>query len=138
MTTTLDFESFVDADSLGRNIGDKFREWDTFRKPWVEQTKTLRNYVYATDTKTTANAILPWSNTTTTPKITQIYDNLNANYFATLFPAMNWMKWKGDDRESNIKRKREVIQSYMENKVRQSNFVNTCHELLGDWVLYGN
>ena len=138
MTTTLDFESLIDADSLGMAIGEQWRSWDTFRSRWIEQTKELRNYVYATDTTTTGNAILPWSNTTTTPKLTQIYDNLNANYFATLFPSQKWMRWEADDQASASKQKVDVIQSYMENKVRQSNFVNTSYNLLSDWVLYGN
>lgn len=138
MTTTLDFEALVDADSLGVAIGNQWREWDTFRSSWKEQTKELRNYLYATDTKSTANAVLPWSNTTTTPKLTQIYDNLNANYFATLFPSQKWMRWEADDANSAAKSKRDVIQAYMENKVRQSNFVNTAYQLLSDWVTYGN
>jgi len=138
MTTTLDFESLIDADSLGIAIGNQYREWDNLRRSWVEQTKELRNYVFATDTTTTGNAILPWSNTTTIPKLTQIKDNLEANYFATLFPSQNWMRWEPADAPSASKQKRDVIQNYMENKVRQSNFVNTSHQLLSDWVLFGN
>lgn len=138
MTTTIDFENLIDADSLGVAIGNQWREWDMLRRPWIEQTKELRNYLYATDTTTTGNAILPWSNTTTTPKLTQIADNLNANYFATLFPNMQWMRWEADDVEGANKEKRDVIQAYMENKVRQGDFVNTAYELLNDWVMYGN
>ena len=138
MTTTLDFESLVDADSLGVAIGNQWREWNTFRSGWIEQTKELRNYIYATDTTTTSNQILPWSNVTTTPKLTQIYDNLNANYFATLFPSQLWMRWEADDANAASKQKKDIIQSYMENKVRQSQFVNTSYNLLSDWVLYGN
>ena len=138
MTTTLDFENLIDADSLGVAIGNQYREWDMLRRPWIEQTKELRNYVFATDTTTTGNAILPWSNTTTIPKLTQIKDNLEANYFATLFPAQNWMRWEPADAPSATKKKRDIIQSYMENKVRQGNFVNTCYTLLTDWIITGN
>lgn len=138
MTTTLDFENLIDADSLGVAIGNQWREWDEYRRPWIAQTKELRNYVFATDTTTTGNAILPWSNTTTIPKLTQIKDNLEANYFATLFPAQNWMRWEPADADSATKKKRDVIQNYMENKVRQGNFVNTCYTLLTDWIIYGN
>lgn len=138
MTTTLDFENLVDADSLGVAIGNQWRQWDMYRRPWIESTKELRNYVFATDTTTTGNAILPWSNTTTIPKLTQIKDNLEANYFATLFPAQNWLRWEPSDAPSATKKKRDVIQNYMENKVRGSNFVNTCYTLLTDWIIYGN
>jgi len=138
MTTTLDFENLVDADSLGVAIGEQWREWDMYRRPWIEQTKELRNYVFATDTTTTGNAILPWSNTTTIPKLTQIKDNLEANYFATLFPSQNWMRWEPADAPAATKKKRDIIQNYMENKVRQSNFVNTAYTILTDWIIYGN
>jgi hypothetical protein len=48
------------------------------------------------------------------------------------------MRWEADDRSSNIRDKRNVIQAYMENKIRQSDMVNTCSDLLYDWIQYGN
>tara|TARA_R100001509_G_scaffold35978_3_gene19144 strand:- start:5161 stop:6900 length:1740 start_codon:yes stop_codon:yes gene_type:complete len=135
---TIDIENLIDPDNLAVEIADKWRLWHQLRNHWVEGTKELRNYLYATDTTTTANAILPWSNTTTTPKITQIADNLHANYFATLFPQQNWMRWEADSRDAAVKAKRDIIQSYMENKVRQSDLLNTVSNLIQDWILYGN
>ena len=135
---TIDIENLIDPDNLAVDIADKWRLWHQLRNSWMEGTKELRNYVYATDTTTTANAILPWSNTTTTPKITQIADNLHANYFATLFPQQKWMKWEADTRDSARKEKREIIQSYMDNKVSQSGFVTTVSDIIQDWILYGN
>lgn len=136
--TVLDIRNVISSDNLAVEIANKWREWNELRRPWIEEKKELRNYLYATDTKTTGNAILPWSNTTTTPKLTQILDTLHANYFATLFPQQKWMRWEASDRSSNARAKRDVIQSYMENKVRQSDMVNTCSDLLYDWIQYGN
>jgi hypothetical protein len=135
---TIDIEQIIDPDNLAVEIANKWNTWNKLRQDWIEQSKELRNYVYATDTTTTANAILPWSNTTTTPKITQIADNLHANYFATLFPQQKWMKWEADSRDAAVKAKRDIIQSYMENKVRQSDLLNTVSDLIQDWILYGN
>ena len=135
---TIDIEHLINPDQLAVEIADKWRLWHSLRSPWVESTKQLRNYVYATDTTTTANAILPWSNTTTTPKITQISDNLHANYFATLFPQQKWMRWEASTRDSAKREKRDVIQAYMENKVNQSGFINTVSDIVQDWILYGN
>ena len=135
---TIDIENLIDPDNLAVDIADKWRLWHQLRNSWIEGTKQLRNYVYATDTTTTSNAILPWSNTTTTPKITQIADNLHANYFATLFPQQKWMKWEADTRDGARKEKREIIQSYMDNKISQSGFVTTVSDLIQDWILYGN
>jgi hypothetical protein len=136
--TTIEIEHLINPDTLAVEIGNRFREWSSLRQSWVNQTKELRNYLYATDTKTTANAILPWSNSTTTPKLTQIMDNLHANYFATLFPQQKWMRFEADNRISNNKDKRNVIQAYMDNKLRQSDFVNTASDLLYDYITYGN
>ena len=67
---------------------------------WNEQ----RNYIFATDTTTTTNSSLPWSNTTTLPKLCQIRDNLHSNYLSALFPNDNWMKWEAhsSDAAKNI------------------------------------
>ena len=34
--------------------------------------------------------------------------------------------------------KRDVIQAYMENKIRQSDFTTTVSKLLNDYIQYGN
>ena len=124
--TTIELEHLLNPDTLAVEIANRWVEWNTLRQKWLEEKKELRNYLYATDTKTTKNAALPWSNSTTTPKLTQIMDNLHANYFATLFPQQKWMRFEPSDSKSNKKDKIESIQAYMDNKVRQSNFVNTA------------
>ena len=136
--TTIELEHLLNPDTLAVEIANRWVEWSNLREKWVEEKKELRNYLYATDTRTTANAVLPWSNSTTTPKLTQIMDNLHANYFATLFPQQKWMRWEGDSKDANTRQKRDVIQSYMDNKIRQSDFVNTASNLLYDWIQYGN
>lgn len=136
--TTLDIESIIHPDLLATEIANKWMEWNSFRGKWIEEKKELRNYLYATSTKTTSNAILPWSNTTTTPKLTQISDNLHANYMATLFPQNKWMKWEALDKESGTKLKRDIIQAYMDNKIRQSNFTSVASKLVQDYIIFGN
>ena len=135
---TLDIMHILGPDNLAVEIANRWREWSELKVKWTEEKKELRNYLYATDTSTTGNALLPWSNTTTTPKLTQIMDNLHANYFATLFPQQKWMRFEAETTASNVKAKRDVIQAYMDNKVRQSDFVNICSDLLYDWIQYGN
>ena len=136
--TTLDVTGLLNPDSLACSIAQRWTGWNTFRSSWVEQTKELRNYIFATDTRTTGNKKLPWANSTTTPKLTQIYDNLKANYTAALFPNSNWMKWEAQDKEADTKAKAIVIQGYMKNKVKQSNFELTADRLIDDFILFGN
>lgn len=136
--TTLDFQYIIGPDNLAVEISNRYTEWSMLRNKKIEEWKELRNYLYATDTATTANAVLPWSNSTTTPKLTQIMDNLHANYFATLFPQQRWTRWEANSRDANVKAKKDMIQAFIDNKLRQSDFVNTASDLLFDYIQYGN
>lgn len=136
--TTLDIEKLMEAHSLAGSIANSWSEWDSLRSKWLEEKKELRNYVFATDTRTTSNSKNPWSNSTTTPKLTQIYDNLKANYSAALFPNAHWMRWEAKDEGSASRAKRDTIQAYMETKLNQSDFETTADRLLDDYILYGN
>ena len=136
--TVLDVQHLVEPHNLAAEIANRWVEFDSFRDHWKEEKKELRNYVYATDTSSTSNNKLPWSNSTTTPKLTQIYDNLKANYSAALFPNSNWMRWEGDDPSSNSREKAKVVQAYIQNKLRQAKFETTADSLIDDFVLYGN
>ena len=136
--TTIDIENFIDPHALATDISDRWTTWNNGRQTKLEEWKELRNYIYATDTRTTSNSKLPWTNSTTTPKLTQIADNLHANYFSALFPQQRWFKFQAHDEDSDVKNKRDVIQAYMENKVRQSDFENTVSKLINDYIQYGN
>ena len=136
--TTLDIEGVIDPHTLAVDISSRWTSWNNARSEKIKEWQELRNYVYATDTRTTSNNKLPWSNSTTTPKLTQISDNLHANYFAALFPQKRWFRFEATDEEGDVKIKRDIIQAYMQNKLRQSDFVNTTSKLINDYILYGN
>lgn len=115
--------------------------WDQYyreRRPWVEEIKELRDYVFATDTTKTSNAHLPWKNSTTLPKLCQIRDNLHSNYISALFPNDDWQQWEAYTREDADIDKKNAIQSYMSNKVRESKFRNVASQLLLDYIDTGN
>ena len=77
----------------------------------TEGWKELRNYIYATDTRTTSNSKLPWTNSTTTPKLTQIADNLHANYFSALFPQKRFFRFEAHDEDSSTKKQKRCYPS---------------------------
>jgi hypothetical protein len=135
---TIDMSLIISPDNIATEIADRWRLWNQQRVGKLEEWKELRNYLFATDTKSTSNSTLPWKNSTTVPKLTQIRDNLHANYMSALFPQNRWMRWMADDKASNDKIKREIIQSYMENKVRQSDFEVVMSKLVLDFIDYGN
>lgn len=136
--TTIDLQTMIDPHGLAEDIADRWTQWHNARRTKIEEWKELRNYIYATDTRTTSNSKLPWTNSTTTPKLTQIADNLHANYFSALFPQKRWFRFEAHDEYSDVKSKRDVIQAYMENKIRQSDFVDTTSKLINDYIQYGN
>lgn len=138
MKTALDVEHLLSPEALGSEISYKWNEWSNLRQSWIEEKKELRNYLYATDTTTTSNKKLPWSNSTTTPKLTQIYDNLKANYTSALFPQSNWLRWEADEGSPDLLQKAKVIQDYTRNKLRQSQFAREADRLIDDFILYGN
>jgi len=77
--------SFED-DVLARTISDMWVRWDSSRSSWKTEQQELRNYLFATDTRKTSNSKLPWKNSTVTPKLTQIRDNLHANLYGCFIP----------------------------------------------------
>ena len=101
---------------------------------WKEQ----RDYIFATDTTTTTNSSLPWSNTTTLPKLCQVRDNLHSNYLSALFPNDDWMKWEAHNADAAKIAKARGITNYMGNKIRGGKFRKEISKLLYDYIDYGN
>lgn len=138
MAETLDLDQFIGPEAMAARIADQFQTWDNIRSPWLRQKEEVKNYLFATDTMSTSNSSLPWKNKVHIPKLTQIRDNLHANYMATLFPSDNAMIWEGDDTVDETREKRKTIQSYMQNKLRQSGFRTEVSKLVLDFIDYGN
>jgi hypothetical protein len=133
-----EIKNILQPHSLASEVAYMWDNLTTQRRTWVSEKEELRNYIFATDTTKTTNSKLPWKNKTTIPKICQIRDNLHANYASALFPNDNWFKWEGSSRDSVTKQKREAIEAYMGNKIRNSNFRTEVYKLLYDFIDYGN
>lgn len=127
-----------DDDSLANKIADMWVRWDTARAVWKSDQQELRNYLFATDTRKTSNSKLPWKNSTVTPKLTQIRDNLHANYMAALFPSENWFFWEATDKSADLTKKRYAITNYMKQKLKASNFQLLVSQLVYDYIDFGN
>lgn len=129
--------SFTD-DLLATKIADMWTKWDTNRAVWKSDQQELRNYLFATDTRKTSNSKLPWKNSTVTPKLTQIRDNLHANYMAALFPSETWFFWEATDKSEELTKKRYAITNYMKQKLKASNFQLLVSQLVYDYIDFGN
>jgi len=125
-------------DNLAAFITNLWVKWDSSRSVWREDRQELRQYLFSTSTKTTSNNRLPWKNSTVTPKLTQIRDNLHANYMAALFPSENWFIWESTDKTPQVANKRRAIINYMKQKLKASNFQLLTSQLVYDYIDYGN
>lgn len=134
----LQLNDVIAADQLGCSIANKYQEWSMFLNAKKADWKELYSYLYATDTTTTTNSTNPWMNTTTTPKLTQIRDNLFANYMASLFPQRRWLKWEGANQESDTKDKEDAILAYMQYAIEYPGFKETVGKLILDYIDNGN
>ena len=129
--------NFTD-DALAVKIADMWVRWDSARSYWKEEQQELRNYIFATNTRKTSNNKLPWKNSTVTPKLTQIRDNLHANYMAALFPSDNWFFWEATDKDSELTKKRYAITNYLKQKLKASSFQLLVSQLVYDYIDFGN
>lgn len=125
-------------DGLAHQITNQFTEWEMYRQVWASQKKEIREYLFATDTRTTTNTTLPWKNSVHIPKLCQIRDNLQANYMAALFPNDRPVRWEGDDQDADAVEKRRIIEAYMENKLRMSKFRTEVAKCVNDFIDWGN
>jgi hypothetical protein len=136
VTKTIDIVDVIIPDMLGTEIARKYVTWDTARQPKIREWDEVRRFLFATDTSSTSNASLPWKNTTTTPKLCQIRDNLIANYMSSLFPRRGWLIWEGSREQDQ--EKKEAIELYMTSVVSEPVVKKQLKKCLHDYVDYGN
>ncbi len=134
----LEITKVAPRDNLAQFISHTWLRYNSQRQPKIDQWKELRNYIFATDTRSTSNSKLPWKNSTTLPKLCQIRDNLHSNYISALFPNDNWLKWEAYSKKDAEKQKTEAIEAYMSNKTRENFFRMEVSKLVYDYIDYGN
>ena len=140
VATVRNIQNVLDKDKnpLASSLISMYSQWKIQRDVWESEKRELRNYIFATDTTTTSNSSLPWKNKTTIPKITQIRDNLHANYMDALFPNDDWLVWEGDSVDSVDVEKRKVLETYAKNKAVNSGLRSVVSKLLYDYIDNGN
>jgi hypothetical protein len=146
--TDLVLRNLAQPHGVAKSIGLSFDNFRNQTNGWRAEQLEQRNFVFATDTSKTSAGLTSntngegdaqeLDNTTVTPKLTQIRDNLHANYMAALFSNENWFIWKASKDEPKRLAKRDAILAYMRNKTQQSGFRSTVSSLLYDYIDYGN
>lgn len=134
----VELNSYLSQEDAAAWVSNTWDTWNNQRQKKLNQYQELKEFLFATDTTTTSVGKLPWSNTTTTPKLCQIRDNLHSNYLAAIFPNDKWLQWQAYTKEDAARQKASTIRAYMENKTREGNFRNTVSQLILDYIDYGN
>ncbi len=137
-STTVDVEAILRPDHEATFIADQWTQWDSHRAGWKQERMELRNFLFATDTSTTTVGGLDWTNKTTLPKLTQIYDNLKAHYTAALFPKRIWFDFIPGEEEDLTSDKGKVAKEYIAAKLEADHAEQTLRRLVDDYILYGN
>lgn len=133
-----ELRNIMKPDGLAKAIVEYYVNYRNQMAVWRREKSELRDYIFATDTSKTSNQTLPWRNSTTLPKLTQIRDNLHANYMSGIFSKEGFFKWEAFSADAALKEKANIIEQYMANKVRESNFRTVISQLLYDYIDYGN
>ena len=102
-----ELKHLLEGDSLAKSVVNSYMTYKDARANKESDILELRNYITATDTRSTSvGTNTAWKNSTTLPKLTQIRDNLHANYMAALFPNDQWLKWESYSAKDDNKAKR--------------------------------
>tara|TARA_R110000851_G_scaffold258264_1_gene410704 strand:- start:17049 stop:18845 length:1797 start_codon:yes stop_codon:yes gene_type:complete len=134
----VELRGLVEPDDASAWVSNLWTKFNNQRVGKVAEWAEVDKYLYATDTSTTSASALPWTHKTTTPKLTQLRDNLHSNYLSSLFPNDKWLTWQAFSRDSAKREVASTILGYMENKTREGGFRNTASRLLYDYIDKGN
>lgn len=119
-------------------IASLWTKWDTAVTKYFSLADEVLQYLYATSTTDTTNVSNGHDHTTHNPKLTQIYDNLKANYRKGLFTGPRWFDFVGSDLNSMEREKTLKVNKYLELKHKQNGFFNVVDTLIDDFIIYGN
>ncbi len=128
----------LEPHTLADQITSHYVQWQMGRQVWLNRVKEVIQYVYATSTRETQNSKNPWSHSTVVPKLTQIHDNLGANYTNALFSQRQFFTFEPAIKSEDTSKKRTAIVNYLSTKHDYNGFRAVMKKLLDDWVQTGN
>ncbi len=145
---SFDIRAYGDCDTA-RQIYNQYVQWKDHRTKIEDRWLEVRQYLYATTSSETTNsgvggfsvdpvARQGWSHTTHIPKLTQISDNLSANYMMALFSRPDWIQFVGHDASAAMQEKRDVVEGYILTKCSLNGFRNELQKCIDDWIQTGN
>jgi len=132
----MSFLGIYDQDIHAKTIVSLWDQLSAERNTYINRGVDMRKYLTAPDTSyTEVGTNTPWKNRTVIPKLTQIYDNLTAQYMQSIMPNNDWVIFEGYQKE-DVDRE-ALVEQYIRFKLEESNFRDTLRKLISDYVAYG-
>jgi hypothetical protein len=127
----------ADVDDIATRIVEMWDNYNTDRRNALMMSDEARQYIFATDIDSTSANIQPHKNRTHQPKLTQISDNLQSQYWDATLSMPNFFKFDGSTDEDKVKA--PTIEAVLQTKLEQKKFRETVgRALLADFTNYGN
>lgn len=136
-TNSLGIVEALTPDIMANEIINLWARYKLARSSWESEMLELRNFAFATSTKTTEVNSNDYDNSTTIPKLSQIAMNLKANYSAHLFGSPDWVQFQAFDRDAASAESKEMVQAYARTKMERKDYEDVLDSCVDDWIYTG-
>lgn len=129
--------SLEDIDALATRIAALHSEWNNQRATALKLGQEVRSMIFATDINTTSSDNIDTKNRTHIPKLTELSDTLQSNYWDTIFGESRFFVFSGTTEADRMKAKK--IEAWIRSKLDNKKFRQKVgRALCADYVIYGN
>lgn len=126
-----------DIDLVAIKIAAMHKDWNDQRQIALNLGQEVRSMVFATDINSTSAANIDTKNRTHIPKLTELSDTLQSNYWDTIFGESKFFVFSGTTETDRVRAKK--IEAWIRSKLETKKFRQKVgRALCADYVIYGN
>lgn len=129
--------SYSNKETLAGGIAGYWHEWNSQRTPAMELWAEIDAYIHATETGSLQGGDY-FDHKTFIPIVGELYEDLIAIVYSTMFPHEDWLGWQGFDTNSVTKAVRKKVLSYLKQAHAMNGFSIEMRKVIDDLVRYGN
>lgn len=129
--------SYEDKKTLAAGIASYWHEWNSARVPALNRWAETDKYIHATDTAGLEGGE-NFDHSTHIPIVSELYEDLVAIVYSTMFPHEDWLGWKAFDSKALNKDTRQKILSFIKQAHALSGFNKMMRKIIEDFCRYGN
>lgn len=136
-TTSGALLTVTDIDDVAVRISEMWTNYNYNRRSALALGEEARQFVFGTDIDATSASILTHKNRTHQPKLTQLSDTLQSQYFEASLSMPDFFKFDGAEPDDTDKA--DKVEAWVRTKLEQKKFRETVgRQLIADYTLYGN